>query len=276
VPAEVAVSDDEDGPETDRQSRDFVQSLSRGLDVIQAFSVDTPVLSLSGVCEKTGLTRATARRFLLTLVGMSYVSTDGRLFWLTPRVLELGYAYLSGFAAPDIALPHLEHLAAEIEESCEMAVLEETDVVYVLRVVGPRILTVSTTVGSRQPAHLTALGRVLLAGLPNKELDQYLLKFEKLDDHPGKMNADALRQELERVQLDGWSIVDQELEQGLRTVAAPVRDIGGRVIVAVGMPTHAARSSMDSIREDLVPQLLTAVKRIETDLHLSGLQGQSR
>ena len=269
------MSEGEDGLDGERQSREFVQSLSRGLEVIQAFSADTPVLSLGGVCEKTGLNRATARRFLLTLVGMSYVGTDGRLFWLTPRVLELGYAYLSGFAAPDIALPHLEHLAAEMQESCEMAVLDGTDIVYVLRVVGPRILTVSTTVGSRLPAHLTAPGRVLIAGLPENELDDYLADFEKLDRDRRGMTMGTLRDSLERVRLDGWSIVDQELEQGLRSVAAPVRDITGRVIVAVGMPTHAARRSVESIRDELVPKLLSSVKQIELDLHLSGLQSSS-
>ena len=266
------MSEGEDDLDGGQQSREFVQSLSRGLEVIQAFSADTPVLSLGGVCEKTGLNRATARRFLLTLVEMSYVSTDGRLFWLTPRVLELGYAYLSGFAAPDIALPHLEFLAAEVQESCEMAVLDGTDVVYVLRVVGPRILTVSTTVGSRLPAHLTALGRVLLAGLSENELDGYFVEFQNLDRDQVGISTDTLRRELERVRLDGWSIVDEELEQGLRSVAAPVRDISGRVIVAVGMPTHAARRSVESIRGELVPKLLASVKRIELDLHLSGLQ----
>lgn len=189
-------------------------------------------------------------------------------------MLELGYAYLSGFAAPEVALPHLELLAAEVQETCEMAVLDGTDVVYVLRVVGPRILTVSTTVGSRLPAHLTALGRVLLAGLPREGLDEYFLAFGSLDAGDARMKPGALRDELERVRLHGWSIVDQELEQGLRLVAAPVRDIGGSIIVAVGMPTHAARRSIESIREDLVPQLLTSVKRIETDLHLLGLRGQ--
>jgi IclR family pca regulon transcriptional regulator len=260
----------------DPQSRDFVQSLARGLDVIRAFSSDTQVLPLSGVCEKAALTRATARRFLLTLVEMGYVGTDGRLFWLKPRVLELGFAYLSASAVPDLALPHLERLVFEVGESSEMAVLDGTEVVYVLRVVGPRFMTVSINVGSRMPAHLTSLGRVLLADLPADEFAAYLEAFEREYPSAGRRKSAAiLRQEVAHAREVGWASVDQELEQGLRAIAAPVRDTNGRVIVAAGLSTHAARRSLQSLHDDLVPALLTAVKRIETDVHLAALRRQS-
>jgi IclR family pca regulon transcriptional regulator len=259
----------------DRQSRDYVQSLARGLEVIRAFSSDTQVLPLSGVCEKTGLTRATARRFLLTLVEMGYVGTDGRLFWLMPRVLELGFAYLSASAVPDLALPHLERLVFEVGESSEMAVLDGTAVVYVQRVVGPRFMTVSINVGSRMPAHLTSLGRVLLAGLPEDELAAFLEKFERACPSSGPgTSAATLRREVARAREAGWAMVDQELEQGLRAIAAPVRDAKGRVIVAAGISTHAARRSLESLHDDLLPALLTTVGRIESDLHAARLGGQ--
>jgi len=252
-----------------------VQSLARGLEVIRAFSSDTQVLPLSGVCEKTGLTRATARRFLLTLVGMGYVGTDGRLFWLKPRVLELGFAYLSASGVPDLALPHLERLVFDVGESSEMAVLDGTEVVYILRVVGPRFMTVSINVGSRMPAHLTSLGRVLLADLPEEEFAAYLDEFERTYAASGPAKDTAtLRHEVAQAREAGWAVVDQELEQGLRAIGAPVRDPNGRVRVAAGISSHAARRSLQSLHDDLVPALLTTVKRIETDLHVAALRKQ--
>src|SRR5690242_4013173 len=156
------------------RNSDFVQSLDRGLAVIRAFGPDRERLSLSEVARATGLTRAAARRFLLTLVKLGYVRNDGREFSLRPRVLELGYAYLSGLALPEVAAPHMEELVAKLHESSSISVLDGLHIVYVVRVPTKRIMTVAISVGTRFPAFATSMGRVLLAALPDDELDRYL------------------------------------------------------------------------------------------------------
>src|SRR5690242_19673881 len=162
----------EDGRQPARS--DFVQSLDRGLAVIRAFGPDQERLSLSEVARATGLTRAASRRFLLTLVKLGYVRNDGREFSLRPRVLELGYAYLSGLALPEVAAPHMEELVAKLHESSSISVLDGLHIVYVVRVPTKRIMTVAISVGTRFPAFATSMGRVLLAALPDDELDRYL------------------------------------------------------------------------------------------------------
>lgn len=155
-------------------SKDFVRSLDRGLGVLRAFSAQTPAMSLSEVARRTGLTRAAARRLVLTLVELGYVRARGREFSLTPRVLDLGYSYLSSVSLPEVAEPHLERLVAEVGESSSVAVLDNDEIVYVARVPTSRIMTVAINVGTRFPAYATSMGRVLLAGLAKSELDTYL------------------------------------------------------------------------------------------------------
>jgi len=246
---------------------DFVQSLERGLAVIRAFDRSHPELSLSEVAAATGVTRAAARRFLLTLAELGYVRSDGRFFSLSPRVLELGYAYLSSLSLPEVAEPHLERLVAEVNESSSMSVLDAFDVVYVARVPTSRIMTVAINVGTRFPAYATSMGRVLLAGLPDDELEAYL-KNIRLDRLTARTvsTAAALRTELQRVRAQGWAMVDQELEEGLRAVAAPIRDRAGRVVAAVNVSAHASRTTLERIRRDLVPPLVAAAARISADL----------
>ncbi|MEU6521480.1 IclR family transcriptional regulator C-terminal domain-containing protein [Streptomyces sp. NPDC046924] len=247
----------------------FVQSLERGLAVIRAFDGEHRELTLSDVARICDLTRAAARRFLLTLADLGYVTTDGRLFRLTPRVLELGYAYLAGSSLPDIAEPHLEELVAEVRESSSLCVLDGDDIVYVSRVPTTRIMTATITVGTRFPAHVTSVGRVLLAHLPDEQLDRHLARCELLPLTPRTIvSPPQLRAELQRVRKQGYAIMDQELEVGLRTVAAPVRDGDGTVVAAVNIPVHASRNSVDSVRRDLLPALLATVARIEADLHV--------
>lgn len=247
----------------------FVQSLERGLTVIRAFDGERRELTLSDVARICDLTRAAARRFLLTLADLGYVTTDGRLFRLTPRVLELGYAYLAGSSLPDIAEPHLEKLVAEVRESSSLCVLDGDDIVYVSRVPTTRIMTVTITVGTRFPAHVTSVGRVLLAHLPDEQLDRHLARCELRPLTPRTIvSPPQLRAELQRVRKQGYAIMDQELEVGLRTVAAPVRDGDGTVVAAVNIPVHASRNSVDSVRRDLLPALLATVARIEADLHV--------
>jgi len=246
---------------------DFVQSLERGLAVIRAFDATHPELTLSEVAAATSVTRAAARRFLLTLAELGYVRSDGRLFSLTPKVLELGYAYLSSLSLPDVAEPHLEALAAEVNESSSISVLDRDDVVYVARVPVSRIMTVTISVGTRFPAYATSMGRVLLAGLPPQQLEEYLsrVRLQRLTSRTVSSVA-SLRAELARVRAQGWAIVNQELEEGLRAVAAPIRDRRERVIAAVNISTQASRTSLETMRRELLPPLLATVKRIESDL----------
>ena len=246
---------------------DFVQSLERGLAVIRAFSATRPELTLTEVAAATEMTRAAARRFLLTLSELGYVRSDGRQFSLTPRVLELGYAYLSGLSLPAVAEPHLEALVAEVNESSSVSVLDGEDIIYVARVPTSRIMMVTISVGTRFPAYATSMGRVLLAGLPDGELEAYLAKvrLERLTPHTVSSVA-ALRTEINRARAQGWALVDQELEEGLRSVAAPIRDRTGRTVAALNISAAASRSSIETIRRNLVPPLVAAAARIEADL----------
>jgi IclR family pca regulon transcriptional regulator len=249
------------------RSPDFVQSLERGLAVIRSFSAERPELTLSEVAAETGVTRAAARRFLITLMSLGYVRSDGRLFSLTPRVLDLGYAYLSSMSLPDVAEPHLEALVAEVNESSSVSVLDGGDIIYVARVPTSRIMTVAISVGTRFPAYATSMGRVLLAGLPDGELDDYLAKLnpQRLTSRT-VTGAAALKAEILRTRAQGWTIVDQELEEGLRSVAAPIRDRNGRTIAAINVSVAAARTTIDTIRRDVVPALVATAARIEADL----------
>ncbi|ATE56173.1 IclR family transcriptional regulator domain-containing protein [Actinosynnema pretiosum] len=245
---------------------DFVQSLARGLLVIRAFDADHPELTLSQVARITGLTRAAARRFLHTLVALGYVRSDGRLFALRPQVLQLGHAYLSSLSLPALAQPHLEKLAAQVRESCSMSVLDGDRVVYVARVPTKRIMSVTISVGTRFPAHATAMGRVLLAAQDRAWLDEYLAKarLERLTSRT-VVDARRLRQELDVVRGQGWALVDQELEDGLRSLAVPVRGPRG-VVAAVNVSAHTSRGNALSVRDDLLAPLQAAAKLIEEDL----------
>lgn len=246
---------------------EYVQSLERGLAVIKAFDAQHPSLTLSDVARSTGLTRAAARRFLLTLTELGYVRFDGKNFALRPRVLELGYSYLSALSLPEIARPHMEELVASVHESCSMSVLDGHEIVYVARVPTRRIMTVSINVGTRFPAYATSMGHVLLAGLADAELDAYLgqIELRRLTSHT-ITSATRLRAELGKVREQGWAVVDQELEDGLRSVAAPIRNRTGRVIAAVNVSSHASRTTIDQLRRAIVPPLLAASERIEKAL----------
>ena len=250
-----------------------VQSLRRGLAVIRAFDAHHSELTLSEVARLCDLTRAAARRFLLTLVDLGYVRTDGRLFSLTPRVLELGYAFLSSLSLPEVAEPHLERLVAEVHESSSLSVLDGDDIVYVARVPTRRIMTVAINVGTRFPAYATSMGRVLLAFLPDDARQAHLDRI-RLDRLTGRTvrTVGTLRSELDRVRAQGYAIVDQELEEGLRAIAAPVRDRTGRVVGAVNISVQASRASVDTMRRSLLPPLLAATARIDADLSVGAPQ----
>ncbi|NUO44929.1 MAG: helix-turn-helix domain-containing protein [Streptomyces sp.] len=248
----------------------FVRSLERGLAVIRAFDADHPELTLSEVARASELTRAAARRFLLTLADLGYVHADGRTFRLTPRVLELGYSYLAGFSLAQIAEPHLEQLVERTRESSSLCVLDGDEIVYVARVPARRIMTAAITVGTRFPAHVTSVGRVILAHLPAEKRELVLSRADLRALTPRTIVSVALlRAELDRVRGQGYAVVDQELEEGLRSVAAPVRDRDGEVVAAVNIPVHASRNTVASVRRDLLPHLLDTVAGIEADLRMA-------
>jgi IclR family pca regulon transcriptional regulator len=245
----------------------YVQSLDRGLAVIRAFDAEHPRLQLSEVARATGLTRAAARRFLLTLVQLGYVAVEGREFRLRPRVLELGYSYLSGLTLPDVAQPHLETLVQRVNESSSVSVLDGDDIVYVARVPTKRIMAVVIAVGTRFPAYVTSMGRVLLAGLPPAELDAYLARADLAALTPRTItDPQQLRAALARVRDQGYAVVDQELEQGLRSAAAPIRDRDGRVVAAVNVSVSASRTSIRELEVEILPALLETAAQIEHDL----------
>ncbi|HEY6758031.1 MAG TPA: IclR family transcriptional regulator C-terminal domain-containing protein [Baekduia sp.] len=253
----------EAAPARDRQ---FVQSLDRGLSVIRALSAPEPQ-TLSEVARATGLTRAASRRFLLTLQQLGYVNLSGTRFALTPQVLELGYAYLSSLTLPEVAQPHLERLVEEIHESSSVSVLDGTDVVYVARVPTRRIMRVAISVGTRFPAYATSMGRVLLAGLEPDALTTVLERSDLQPLTPETIHDEAeLRAELDRVRDQGWALVDQELEPGLRSVAAPIHDRDGLVVAAINVSTQAARTDVTDVHDALLPPLLATAQAIERDL----------
>ncbi|MFI1331801.1 IclR family transcriptional regulator C-terminal domain-containing protein [Streptomyces sp. NPDC020845] len=254
----------------------FLQSLARGLTVLRALGERPPGgppphdgMPLTAVAEATGLARATARRSLLTLVELGYAATDGaRLFRPTPRVLELGYAPLAGLGFTDIARPHLRELVGAVHESASLAVLDGGDIRYVERVPTVRIMSVNITIGTRFPAYATSMGRVLLAGLDTDARAAYLadLDPQPLTRHT-LISVPGLARVLGGVAESGYALVDEELEEGLRSLAVPVRDADGRVVAALNLAVHAGRGTPEDTVRTLLPPLRTTATRIEADLH---------
>jgi IclR family pca regulon transcriptional regulator len=249
---------------------DHVRSLERGLAVLKAFDGEAPVQTLSDVARRTGLTRAAARRFLLTLAELGYVRVEGRLFRLTPRVLELGYAYLSALTLPEVAGPHLEALSARVHASVSMSVLDGADVVYVARVATSRLMTAAITIGTRLPAYATAMGRVLLAALPAAERARLLAAPAPALTDRTVTDATTLARTLDDVAAAGWALVDEELELGVRSIAVPVRDADGLVVAAVNV---ASRPGSVELEADVLPHLRDCVAAVEADLRSGRLTG---
>ncbi|WP_312979639.1 IclR family transcriptional regulator C-terminal domain-containing protein [Corynebacterium sp.] len=243
-----------------------IQSFLRGLEVIRSFSADNPRQTLSEVATSIGLTRATARRFLHTLVSVGYAGTDGREFWLTPRVLDLGFSFLSSQPLTAIAQPRLEELSRDVGESSSLSVLDGTDVVYVSRVSVRRIMTVGITIGTRFPAYATSMGRMILAGLEEETLDEYLSTSSIQKLTPNAVSSTSqLRRTIATARTQGWCIVDQELEPGLRSVAAPVKDADGATIAAINISTQTAVHDIDAIRRIFLPAVIATARDISDD-----------
>ena len=249
-------------------NRDYVRSLARGLEVIRAFTRAQPRKTLSDISRTTGMTRATVRRFVHTLVREGYAESDGKYFSLKPKVLELGYAALSSMNFVDVAQPIIVRLAYKLKESVFVAVLEEADVVYVASSTPPdRFVSISVSVGSRAPAHAVSSGRVLLAMLPEEEQLAYI-DSAKLEQYtPNTITSKVkLRAELEDARVKGWSIVDQELEIGLRSISVPIRDQAGRVIAALNVACPSSRITPEEMRSKILLELQAASQEITSNL----------
>lgn len=235
--------------------------------MIRTFSRVSTSLTLSEIAERTGLTRAAARRFLFTLRDLGYVESDGRQFALRPRVLELGYSYLSSLPVWEIARPHLEELAGKVQETTSASVLDGTDIVFVARVETKRIMSMTLGVGSRLPAWATAMGRVLLADLSPEQLDDFFgrVTMESLNERT-ITDERRLRDVIGEARANGWTLVDQEVEEGVRSLAVPLRNPGGRAEAAVTVCSHAFRVSVDRILEEFLPLVRETSERVTEDL----------
>jgi IclR family pca regulon transcriptional regulator len=245
---------------------DFIEALARGLEVIAAFTPGRPVMSLTEVASATGLARPTARRILLTLTELEYVRAEGAGYALTPRVLELGVAYVRSQGLWEIARPHMESLSAATNESCSIAQLDGSDIVYVARVAVPKIVALAVQIGTRFPALQTSLGKVLLAALEPAEVAAVLAEPTRSGLEPRwRPDREEREAELREVRARGWALTDQQLTLGIRSVAVPLRDGAGRVMGALNVNTHAAETTVDHLLGHHLPLLLKAAGEISAD-----------
>ena len=247
----------------------FVQSFARGLSVIRAFGPKAREMTLTEVADRTGLTRAGARRILLTLQRLGYVSANERKFYLTPRILDLGYSYLSSMKLWDFAEPAMEELVDKLHESCSASVLDGTEIVYVLRVPTRKIMTINLSIGSRLPAFCTSMGRVLLGDLDDAALDTVLSQSElKAQTKLTVTNPTRLKKIIAEDRKKGWSMIDQELEEGLCSIAVPLIDFSGRTIAAMNIGGNVTRTSGADLVKKVLPELHAAANKINTALRL--------
>jgi IclR family pca regulon transcriptional regulator len=248
----------------DKPFRDHVGSLQRGLSVLEALAARPAGLSMTEVAEATGLTRAGARRLLLTLVAEGYAMLDGRTFRLSPKLLVLAGAWLEGTTLWSYAEPMMRELASQLDEACSAALLSGQDIVYVARVPGRRIVSVALHVGARLPAWCTSMGRVLIAGLPEDQRTAFVAAaaLEPLTPRSITDRA-ALAAEIDRCARQGFSLVDEELEIGLRSIAVPIRDRSERVVAALNVSTQSSRFTPAEMERELLPPLRAATRRIE-------------
>lgn len=251
------------------QSRDksdphFMQSLARGLQVLEAFADLPPNVTVPQLAKETGLARAVVTRCLHTLAALGYVEEHERHYSICPHVLRLAGAYLSARSLPIMAQPLLEDLRDSLGESCSLGVLDGDEIVYVARASTTRIMAVSLHVGSRLPAYCTSMGRVLLAALPPDRLQAALHRVTPIQRTPHSITERAaLQQAIMAVASQGFAVVDQELELGLRSIAVPVRDRAGRVVAALNLGTNAMRLSVKDLKSLVLPQLRAVAENLQ-------------
>ncbi|USX23096.1 helix-turn-helix domain-containing protein [Oxalobacteraceae bacterium OTU3REALA1] len=241
----------------------FMTSLARGLAVVQAFSDSRKPQTIANISQKTGIPRAAVRRCLHTLRELGYVDAELNNFSLRPKVLTLGYSYLSSTPLTVSAQPYLNDISRTLNESSSMAVLEDGEVLYVARAATSRVMSVALNTGSRLPAYCTSLGRVMLAHLPPDELEQYLAKTKlRAMTENTVVNQKRLREILADVRRDGYAINDEELELGLRSIAVPVRGASGQVLAALNVGAQAARVSVKQLEKEFLPVLLRGAQEL--------------
>ncbi len=245
------------------RGRDQITALARGLAVIRAFAGRDEQMTLADLAKIVGLPRATVRRCLLTLEALGYVEARGRLFRLAPQVLTLAQAYLSSSLLPRVAVPFLEKMSAELGESCSVSVLHDDQVIYVARSTRKRLASLHRDVGTRLPAYCTSMGRVLLANLPDPELDGFLKRvtLQPLTRFTVTQKGE-LREALAETRRREYSLVDQELELDLRALAVPLRDASGRVVAALNVSTQASRTG----RKEMLDRFLPAARKAAAEL----------
>ncbi len=249
-------------------NRDYVNALARGLEVIRAFTRTTPSMTLADIARTTGMNRATVRRFLLTLVAEGYAQTDGKMFALKPKVLELGYAALSSMKFLDVVQPAVARLAEDIGESCFAAILDGEDVVYVATATPPgRLINIGISVGSRSPAHCVSTGRILLAALPERARLKYLdtATLHKMTQNTVTSKV-KLRALIEETGAKGWSVCDQELEIGLRSISVPIRDQSGKVLAALNVACPSSRITPEDMHARVLLKLQETSQNITAGL----------
>jgi len=247
--------------------KNFINSIARGFSVIRSFGPNREAMTLSEVAEETGLTRATARRILLTLESLDYVTQSRRHFRLTSKVLDLGYAFLASNRLLEVAQPHLQAATKRSGEGSAMAVLSGTEIIYNARVPNSRLVSSTVSIGTRLPAYPTALGRVLLAQLDDEKLEQTLNETEMRPLTPHTVTQrHALKQILQMVHNDGYCIVRDELEIDLSAMAVPVFDRGGQLMAAISFDGPTSRLSEKKHQEKCLAILLEASRDIARDL----------
>lgn len=248
----------------------YVRSFARGLSVIQSFSEEQPEQTLADVATNTGLSRATVRRLLYTLVALGYVENDERFFRLTPKILQLGFSYLATVPFLKLAEPIVNRLVRDLQESSSIAMLDGGEIVYLLRVPTQKILTINLSIGSRLAAPCTALGKVLLSDLKEEALDKILVDFLESDngnqDYLPKLGFSHLKASIVKVREQGWCIVDQELEQGLSAIAVPIFGKNKRIIAAMNIFSISKGSNHTEVLKSYLPVLLSAAEEISSYL----------
>lgn len=247
----------------------FMTSLARGLAVIHAFQERKRHLTIAQISHRTEIPRAAVRRCLHTLMKLGYVTTDGRTYSLLPKVLTLGHAYLSSTPLAVTAQPILDRLSEQLHEACSMATMEGDEILYIARSATPqRLIWVDLSVGSRLPAYCTSMGRILLAALDDAALEEYIEHAElQVKTSRTVSTPEALRASIEAIRRQGWVIIDQELEVGLRSLAVPVRDSAGQVLAALNVGTHAGRVSRHELEQRFLPPLLEASRELSARLY---------
>ncbi|WP_305093769.1 IclR family transcriptional regulator C-terminal domain-containing protein [Prescottella sp. R16] len=249
------------------EDRDFIQSIERGFAVLLAFDEQHPTPSLAELATKTDLSRPAVRRILLTLQKLGYVAANGSRWSLTPRVLSIGQHYSASHALVEAAMPRLVQLSERTGESASLGVLDGVDVVYAARVPVRRIMSINVSVGTRVPAYATSMGRALLAWAPTETVDRVIAgsRFEKLATST-IASPESLRAELDRVHTQGYALTAAELEEGLISLAAPVRDASGDVVGALACSTSSGRNTPEEFRASAAANVIETAEALSTDL----------